>query len=125
VVDTLGFCGVLVLADGHQALAAEPGFHSDPPSGGGAVKISIGHDPNMIPKIWDSNWKILCADGGSSAGVGIERSFGRRIMESSMGTPNSAPVLRKRPWEGGTGWEQQPPRRERRNKNTGALQRTN
>jgi hypothetical protein len=32
---------IFVLADEDQALAAEPGFHSDPPDGGGAGLMSI------------------------------------------------------------------------------------
>jgi hypothetical protein len=32
----------LVLADGDQSLAAEPGFHRDPPGTGGAEEMSMG-----------------------------------------------------------------------------------
>jgi hypothetical protein len=31
------------LADGDQALTAEPGFHGDPPQGGGGVVTAIRH----------------------------------------------------------------------------------
>jgi hypothetical protein len=36
----------LVLADGNQILAAEPGFHSDPPQRGGSVLRAIRRLPD-------------------------------------------------------------------------------
>jgi len=42
----------LVLTDSNQALAAEPGFHSDPPRGGGFAVMAIrrvsDHRPELL-----------------------------------------------------------------------------
>jgi hypothetical protein len=41
----------LVLANGDQALAAEPGFHGQPPQGGGTVMMFLRHAYDHLPKI--------------------------------------------------------------------------
>jgi len=41
----------MVLANGDQALAAEPGFHGDPPQGGGRAVIVFRHASDYLPKL--------------------------------------------------------------------------
>jgi hypothetical protein len=49
----------LVLADGNQALAAEPGFHGDPPQGGGAGMISVHQFSDHCSELLEPQPKIL------------------------------------------------------------------
>jgi hypothetical protein len=41
----------LVLADGDQSPAAEPGFHEDPPQRGGSGVTAIRRYPDHLPKL--------------------------------------------------------------------------
>jgi hypothetical protein len=74
----------LVLANGDQALAAEPGFHGDPPQGRGRVVIIIRHAPDYPAKLAEQQpenglplapvptqaWGVVVEDGARGAAVG-------------------------------------------------------
>jgi hypothetical protein len=49
------------MADGDQALAAEPGFHGDPPPGGGSGVITVHRLFDHRPELTEQQSKNLSA----------------------------------------------------------------
>lgn len=70
---------MLVLANGDQALAAEPGFHGDTPSRGVSVGIAIGHGSDHLPEVTEQQPENDLAVGPGPAAVL------RRVVEDGAG----------------------------------------
>jgi hypothetical protein len=79
----------LVLTDGNQILAAEPGFHSDPPRGGGfevsAIRCFPDHRSELAAQ-QPENGLALAFGPAQSLGVVMEDGAGGAAIEATPGT---------------------------------------
>jgi len=76
----------LVLADGDQSLAAEPGFHGDPPQRGGSGLTAVRRFSDHLPKLGEQqpkNGLALALGPAQSLGVVIEDGAGGAAFEAA------------------------------------------
>ena len=77
------------MTNGDQALAAEPGFHGQAPSGGDGVVISIGHGSDSPPEVGEQqseNGGALAAIPAQAPGGVMEDGAGAAAFEAAAGT---------------------------------------
>ena len=77
------------MTDGDQALAAEPGFHGEPPGGGQCVVMTVGHGSDSPPEVGEQqseNGSALAAIPAQALSRVVEDGAGAAAFEAAAGT---------------------------------------